>query len=274
MTLGSDQQEENRVSDEIARSHFSTPKLIAGFSAVAVILVLGIVWFLCSALVEVNASEERHLHIQRLCGTIIHLDEVLTMSAKMCAATGNMDWKERYDRYELTLDQAIQQAEAFVPLSGPEPSEDISVVNARLVEMEKEAFRLTAQGMRQEAMALLESDQYRLDKQKYSVATQDRVRAMLEDVRSSLKKQRWESRTIIAGAVVVMCLILGTGFISTKAMRQHLAQLKWTEESLREAHETLENKVEERTAELVIVNEKLRSEIAQRQHSEETARAL
>ena len=151
------------MSNKIAHSHSSTPKLIAGFSAAAIVLALGIVWLLCSALIESHTSEERHLHVQQLCGTIIHLDEVLTMSAKMCAATGSMEWKKRYDRYELTLDEAIQQAESFVPLSGPEPSEDISVVNARLVDVEKQAFRLTAQGMRQEAMALLESKQYTLD---------------------------------------------------------------------------------------------------------------
>jgi PAS domain S-box-containing protein len=247
------------MPNEIAHSHSSTPKLIAGFSVAAVVLVLGIVWLLCSALIESHTSEVRHLHIQQLCGTIIHLDEVLTMSAKMCAATGNMDWQERYDRYELKLDKAIQEAEALVPLGGPEPSEDISVVNARLVEMEQEAFRLTAQGMRPEAMALLESDQYKLDKQKYSEATQDRVHAMLKDVGSSLGTQRWESLTTTAGAIVVMCLILGTAFISLKAMRRHLAQLGRTEESLREAHETLEHKVEERTAELVISSEELQA---------------
>ena len=262
------------MSNKITRSHFSTPKLIAGFSAVAVVLVLGIVWLLCSALIESHTSEVRHLHIQQLCGTIMHLDEVLTMSAKMCAATGNMDWKERYDHYELELDRTIQEAEALVPLCGPEPSEDISVVNARLVEMEQEAFRLTAQGMRQEAMALLESDQYKLDKQKYSEATQNRAHAMLKDVRSSLSKQRWESLTTTAGAIVVMCLILGIAFISSKAMRQHLAQLKRTEESLREAHDRLEQRVTERTAELARVNEQLRSEMAQHQQSEERYRSL
>jgi PAS domain S-box-containing protein len=262
------------MSNEIAHSHSSRPKLIAGFSAAAIVLVLGIVWLLCSALIESHTSAGRHLHIQQLCGTIMHLNEVLTMSAKMCAATGSMDWKEHYDRYELELDRAIQEAEALVPLSGPEPSEDISAVNARLVEMEQEAFRLTAQGMGPEAMALLESDQYKLDKQKYSEATQDRAHAMLRDVRSSLSRQRWESLTTTAGAIVVMFLILGIAFISSKAMRQHLAQLRRTEESLREAHEMLEQRVAGRTAELAMVNEQLRTEMARRQQSEERYRSL
>ena len=113
---------------------------------VAVVLVLGIVLLLCSALIESRAAAERHRRIQQLCGTIMQLDEVLTMSAKMCAATGRMDWKERYDKHALQLDAAIKEAEALIPSRRPDASEDISDVNARLVEMERQAFRLASQG--------------------------------------------------------------------------------------------------------------------------------
>ena len=103
------------MSDKNANSDSFTPKLIAGLSLIAVVLVLGIVSLLCLALVESRTAAERHRRIQQLCGTIMHLDEVLTMSAKMCAATGNMQWKDRYDRHESELDRVIQEA-------GPYPS--------------------------------------------------------------------------------------------------------------------------------------------------------
>ncbi len=44
----------------------------------------------------------------QLRGTIIHPDEVLTMSARMAAATGNLWWEERYRGFEPRLDAAIE----------------------------------------------------------------------------------------------------------------------------------------------------------------------
>ena len=57
-----------------------------------------------------RASEElstEELRLQRLVGTIMHLDEVLTMSARMAAATGDSHWEERYWEYEPEVDAAI-----------------------------------------------------------------------------------------------------------------------------------------------------------------------
>ena len=46
-------------------------------------------------------------------GQILQFDEVLTMSAKMAAATGDAYWYERYSSYEPRLDVAIQRAKAL-----------------------------------------------------------------------------------------------------------------------------------------------------------------
>ena len=58
---------------------------------------------------------QRNLRIEQLRGTIIHLDEVLTMSARMAAATGDLAWEERYRQYEPQLDAAIKEAIATAP---------------------------------------------------------------------------------------------------------------------------------------------------------------
>ena len=41
---------------------------------------------------------------------IVHLDEVLTMAARMAAATGDMAWEERYRSAEPNLGAAIEEA--------------------------------------------------------------------------------------------------------------------------------------------------------------------
>ena len=57
--------------------------------------------------------------------------------------------------------------------------------------------------------------------------------------------------------------------ISLRSMQKHLEQVN---EQLRSSHEELERRVEERTAEIVAVNERLQEEIIERQRQEEEAR--
>lgn len=245
------------MGSEQAQFNTLIPRVVAGLSAVAVVLVLGIVWLLCCALDDASAGAERHRRVQQLCGRIIHLDEVLTMSAKMCAVTGDMEWEDRYDEQVAELEATIREVEASALLSDPDPGADISTANIRLVEMEQEAFRLAAAGMQREAMAILESEPYELNKQRYSKLTQARVDLMLDEESRSLRGERWNARATVAAAVVVMCLILGSCSMSLSVMRKYLGQVKRTQDALRQTQEGLERRVEDRTADLENANEKL-----------------
>jgi hypothetical protein len=47
--------------------------------------------------------------LQQLSDEIIYLDEVLTMSARMAASTGNLEWENRYRTFEPKLDATNYQ---------------------------------------------------------------------------------------------------------------------------------------------------------------------
>ena len=72
---------------------------------VAVVVWLG--WSVYEAYRSVRQAEALTLRIERLLGRIIYLDEVLTMSARMAAATGEASWEERYHRFEPELERDI-----------------------------------------------------------------------------------------------------------------------------------------------------------------------
>src|ERR1700751_5638212 len=58
---------------------------------------------------------DRLFRIQELEGVITHLDEVLTLSARIAAATGDPVWERRYRHYEPMLDSAIQEVIRLEP---------------------------------------------------------------------------------------------------------------------------------------------------------------
>ncbi|MEO1560677.1 MAG: hypothetical protein AAFS12_13950, partial [Cyanobacteria bacterium J06632_19] len=108
------------------------------------------------------------LRIQALNDEIIYLDEVLTMSAQMNAATGNRMWEKRYRNFEPKLDTAIKKSIELAPkIYSGENAEKTNSANQKLVKMEYQSFDFVKNGKKELAQALLSSDRYKLEKIKY-----------------------------------------------------------------------------------------------------------
>jgi hypothetical protein len=106
--------------------------------------------------------------IKELQTTITHLDEVLTTSARMAAATGERRWEERYRQFEPQLDAAIKEAIQLAPdVSNALAAAQTDAANSKLVEMEKRGFDLVHQGYLEEARTLLSSAEYEEQKRLY-----------------------------------------------------------------------------------------------------------
>jgi len=109
---------------------------------------------------------ERNLRIEELRGRIIHLDEVLTMSARLFALTADPTWEDRYQQDEPKLQAAIQEALSFS--LGARPTEETNRANEALVALETQAFEQARQGKLAEAKAALFSEQYKAQKAVYN----------------------------------------------------------------------------------------------------------
>ncbi|MBU1727682.1 MAG: hypothetical protein KJ880_08640, partial [Candidatus Omnitrophica bacterium] len=95
-----------------SRQHLGMSKFVIGFVCISVILTLGLVGVLVwNSMHEYFFHESVHaarIRFAELSAKILHLDEVLTMSARMAAATGDLQWEKRYRKFELQLDAAIK----------------------------------------------------------------------------------------------------------------------------------------------------------------------
>src|SRR5262245_50763319 len=139
----------------------------------------------------VQEFERRELAIERVCGQISYLDEVLTMSARMCAATGDEEWEKRYRRHIDRLDDALRTAHELAPGSNEsESAAQTDAANRRLVAMELEAFEQVRAGHAEGAAALLSSEEYELQKAIYSEGTDRYLRAMRGRVAVVLSREK------------------------------------------------------------------------------------
>lgn len=256
-------------------------KLLTGALALSSLLLAGLVWSAYDTYRKVDTVQVHDLRIEELRGTIIHLDEVLTMSARMAVATGDLSWEQRYRQFETQLDAAVKEAVQLTAHSGSaEAAAQTDSANLKLIEMENQSFALVRNRRIDEAKAILFSEAYETQKKIYA----DGMVKFIEQLRKQLAASRQQKRREATFSVVLTASIFILLFFTwlTVVGRLNLwrtsqltsfARLARAEEELRKAHGSLEKRVEERTGELKKANADLTTEIASREKAQQELEA-
>lgn len=179
--------------------------------------------------------------LQYLVGSIIHLDEVLTMSARMNAATGDTRWEDRYNDFEPQLDAAIKEAIAIAPKAYEgEGAAQTDVANQKLVAMEVESFELVRSGQQTAAKDLLFSDKYEQQKAIYAEGIQRGLDAT--QIRIQQNQTNFAQQLILASAIAALSLLmlLPIWWIVLQVLQRYLEARNTAEHALHEAKDQLE----------------------------------
>ena len=170
-----------------------------------------IVWLAWATWTSSQFAEEattRSVAFERLAGEITYLDEVLTMSARMAASTGDLAWEERYLAYVPVLDAAIADA---IDVAGNAPAVSGAVqtnqANLKLIEMEERAFELVRNNRSSEALSLLLSETYKTEKARYTEGNVRFVGSLRNELESSLAADRRQINVSLIAALMVLIVV-------------------------------------------------------------------
>ena len=188
-------------------------------------------------------TKTRYIVLTQLRGKVLLYDETLTMSARMAAATGDVEWIERYQIFEPLLDAAIEDS---IALSKNEDmaaaAKETASANAKLVAMEEAAFSLIRGGRLPEAQALLFSETYREQKRIYADGMGKLVRLLEAEVLGRVYDHRNELiLTITIAAAAIFISLIEWIFVFRRVNRwrtllsTNLKDLAWAEEDLSRA---------------------------------------
>ncbi len=180
-----------------------------GAILISILATLWLGWSSYRAYDIAEVSKIRAASFERIKGQIIHLDEVLTMSAKMAVASGEPYWEERYRRHEALLDRAIKHALQIAPGAATAVTETQDA-NTKLVEMENRAFALMRKGQRRQARAILFSTLYEVQKSIYSQGMTEFINLVQTNLRTELRSERyWVAWSLaMAGLAIAISLAI------------------------------------------------------------------
>ncbi|MCC7382193.1 MAG: hypothetical protein IT384_10205 [Deltaproteobacteria bacterium] len=205
------------------------------------------------------------LEIRSRAGRIMHYDELLTMSAKMSAATADPRWEARYRKYDPLLVAEIDALSAlapehFVGLA----AQETAAANRALVDMENRAFELVRSERSAEAAILLESEAYQEQKDTYADGMKKVVAAIASRADAALSAQRDQLENLTFAAAVVLLAVIALWARLALTLRSYLRDKTEAERALEAAAAELEARVEERTAELRRAGDELTREVNER----------
>lgn len=219
-------------------------KFIMPLLSVAVALSLGLV-----AIGSWNTwqiSQKFHLQIaddfqlQALSSEIVHLDEVLTMSALMAVATGENRWEERYRLFEPQLEQALAGAIHLAPKTYEVHAVQTNTANQTLVALENEAFGLIRQGDKEQALKTLLSEQYTTQKQIYARGMQETNNILQEGIRANLRNYSKKLERASTFSVFSLCILIVAWILILFMIDQYLNYRKQAERQVHQAKFELE----------------------------------
>ncbi len=163
---------------------------------------------------EIGARAEElealHVDLTEHVGSIMQYDEVLTMSARLCAATGDFAYEKRYDEFDPKLVENIDALRSFVPTVELEQLvASTDEANARLVSIEREAFALTHKDLGRDAILLLASSEYGRLKDLYAAGMQGTTDAAERVIAGEYRSLRQRENVLAIGSAIgVLALIV------------------------------------------------------------------
>ena len=157
-------------------------------------------------------ATSRAIRVAELRGTLSYLDEWLTMSARMAAATGNERWVERYNEASPKLAVAVEEA---LTVATPEVAGALVTTTEEawngLRQMQLAALGMVMAGDKAAAQGLLESSDYDYLHEVYQsgIDTFGRDLMALSEARTvSLNKRAWlEAAGVLLGATFFVASI-------------------------------------------------------------------
>ncbi len=211
--------------------------VINGFLAAflfTIIILGGLAWYTWHSNQQLKVMETRHFRLLKLSGQIVHIDEVLTMSAHMAVETGEPQWEERYRNFEPQLNSAIKEVKKLTKEKAVRDAiTETDLANIRLVELENQAFELVRKNNREEAVNLLHSEEYENQKQIYSSTINNVAKIIGLQEKARIQKEQWIALTTIGSLIITLPLIGFIWFAALRILKKYIAERRRTEHALR-----------------------------------------
>ncbi len=196
-------------------------------------------WYIWSSFRALNSFESKDFRLQELSGRMFYLEDALTMSVRLYAATREGDWQRRYRDLRQEQTAAFRESGGLAPeICGDQPAaRRLRAASQHQSELAAQAFELANAGQNENARAVLFGDAYERERQVYSQAAGELSAAVRSRARAELQQQRRRGLMVLGAMAVALPGLVMAWLAGLRVVGQHISERRRAEEALRGSEE-------------------------------------
>lgn len=251
------------------KMRFVPSQIVTVTVLLTLLLFIPQIWLNWQAYYHFNSITKNEFQLQKLSDEIIYFDEVLTMSARMNAATGDLTWEQRYRQFEPQLDVIIKEFIKLAPKTYEnEDAKKIDAANQQLIKMEYQSFDLVNKNQKQTAQLLLSSREYETHKHIYADGVTKRKRNISLQLQQTVAGYRKRMFWAILESIISLIILIPAWLLVLNLLQEYLKAKKTAQAALEEANYILEMQVATRTKKLKQKNIQLQQTLQELQNTQ------
>lgn len=184
-------------------------KLLVWIVIAATLLFMFEIWYITKSYELQRFTISRNFRLLDLSGSIVHLQDVLSMCTRMSAYTGEKRWEDRYHEYKPKLDAAIMEVKVLSPdIFISANAMWLDSASNKLEAMHNMAFDFINKGRVQDASILLNSKGYERQEEVYAKGIQDIALSVKRQTALSLNSvKRWLVFSVGTAVIAISVLL-------------------------------------------------------------------
>jgi signal transduction histidine kinase len=216
-----------------------------GTAGLTLVLFAPLAWMSAQSYQGFNQIQQREFRLRQLSDQITYYDEVLTMSARLHAATGDHSWEDRYRATEPKLDAIIQESIQLARSNGYQDSDSTQTdaANQELVALEHQSFALVRDGDRPSAFRLLNGETYAQWKRQYTAGVTERNATIQANLGRKIAEYQQHLVTAIGISSMSFLLLLPAWIMVLRVLRQYVRDLQQAQTLLKADLKTTQSQV-------------------------------
>lgn len=241
----------------MSETNYPSKKVALAVLVTAVTLIT-VFWISYSGYKTLADTVPRAVQMQRYHGDIEHFDEILTLTAKLAASTGDVKWIDHYGAAEVRLVDSFRGA---LDLSKDDAirnaAEKIHQHNIDLIDLEQASFALVRSGNSQSAMDILSGERYEKLKQEYSGGVLQLLASIQLNTQDGIERQKSGFSFLLWVVPIVMLAISALWYLVVRSLRRWRQELRdqqyhraVAESQVKRINHELEQRIAVRTSEL------------------------
>jgi PAS domain S-box-containing protein len=174
-------------------------------------LLVGIGYTLRDVQQQLKTARGQELKLQSLSAEVKYLDEVLSLSAHMMAATGDRTWEARYKANDPTLNDRLKELESISPeIYARSGGKELSDTVDWMIAIEHRAIDAALRADTAQATSELNGHEYQSLKKKHALALQsinNALAAHIDENNDALYRGLWVLVAISVGGVFLAAVV-------------------------------------------------------------------